>query len=187
MMVSLRYMKTITNIVRNFSLSCCIHESTSTKIDSHRIEKAINNKISPSSNSIPYSFDECQRRVEEIKRDGETRFPAGEIAIVRHYSLGKKKRPVLILSSFNHNQNPNATLLIVPFTTKYPNSAIYQWKIFSEETCHRSVVEKNSILIFDYSTLVEYEELETTLDSLKRGPFMTTIQWWKQTVNSILP
>jgi hypothetical protein len=78
-------------------------------------------------------------------------------------------------------------MLIVPFTTKYPNSALYQWKIFPEETCHRSVVQKNSILLFDYSTLVECEELETTLDSLKSDPFMATIKWWKQIINSILP
>jgi hypothetical protein len=78
-------------------------------------------------------------------------------------------------------------MLIVPFTIRYPNSALYQWKIFPEETCHRSVVEKNSILIFDYWTFVEYEELESTLDALKRDSFLATIQWWRQTVNSILP
>ncbi len=111
----------------------------------------------------------------------------GEIAMFRHYSSGKRKRPVLILSSSNHNQFQNGTLLIVPFTTKYPNSTLYQWKIFPEETCHRSVVEHNSILIFDYSTSVEYEELETTLDPLKSDPFMATIKCWKQIVNSILP
>jgi hypothetical protein len=70
-MVLFRRMKIITNVVRNFSLSCCIRESASSKIisfnfyfieiyfacflaksDSHRIEKAMNNETSTCSNSI---------------------------------------------------------------------------------------------------------------------------------------
>ena len=94
----------------------------------------------------------------------------------RNYSLGRKKRPVLILSSASHNRMSDAALLVVPFTTKYPNSALNQWKTFPGETSYRSVITRNSILPFNYSSFVECDSLEAALDSLRSETLIGTIQ-----------
>jgi len=111
---------------------------------------------------------------------------AGEIVVMRPPHLGNKKRPMLILTSSYHNSLKHATFLVVPFTTKSPNPCLHPFKISPMETKHRLVLRSESLLLFDYSTMIEENDIERTFDGLQSEALVATTRWWRWTINSIL-
>src|SRR5207302_1737101 len=111
---------------------------------------------------------------------------AGDIALYFMHNLGKKIRPVVILSSSMHNKLSDARLLIAPLSTRIPNTALHQLTINPMNTVYGLALKHKSNILFDYSIMIPSSDLKPTYDALDKATFEAALGWWRFCMNSIL-
>lgn len=102
-------------------------------------------------------------------------------------TLNGKKRPVLIISSDYHNSLTNATLLVVPITSKLVNTAIHQFHISPHDTVNETVIRMRSIILLDFSSFIHPSRVEPVNDYLQNDIFISFVRWWRWRINGLLP
>ena len=91
------------------------------------------------------------------------------------------------LSSNDYNCRWNSTLLIAPFTMRRTTSAIHKYGTTPTDTDRQNVVVFKSILLLNFSPFVHQSEVEPTNDYLRYKIFISAIELWHWTTNTILP
>ncbi|CAF1434182.1 unnamed protein product [Rotaria sordida] len=113
-------------------------------------------------------------------------YAAGDLATMFIYNLGKKLRPVVILSSSMHNKLRGARLIIAPLSSKPSNTALHQFAINPTDTLYEQVLKQKSNILFDYSAMIPPSYVKPTYDGLNEATLEATLIWWRWCINSIL-
>jgi hypothetical protein len=111
---------------------------------------------------------------------------AGDLAMFFTYTLGKKVRPVIVLSSSMHNKLRGARILIAPLSSNPSNTALHQFSVNSGDTLYGQVLKQKSNILFDYSMMVSSSYLKPTNDAVNKATLEATLVWWRWRINSIL-
>jgi len=120
--------------------------------------------------------------------DNRTRyiFSPGEFAILFIQDLGRKRRPVVVLSSSFHNRLHGARVLIVPLSSTVNNTALHRLIISPNDTRHGQVIKTESNILFDYTSMVSPKYLKPTHDGLQYDVLQQTLAWWQRLVKPIM-
>jgi hypothetical protein len=102
------------------------------------------------------------------------------------HNLERKVRPVVVLSSSMHNKLQNARLLIVPLSTKIPNTVLHQFTIDPMNTVCGLTLKHKANILFDYSMMISPSSLKPIYDALDKPTLEATLAWWRWCMHSIL-
>jgi hypothetical protein len=101
--------------------------------------------------------------------------------------LRLKIRLSVIIDQVYYNSFSNATLLVIPITSKLVKTALHQFHISPHDTVNQTVIRMRSIIWLDYSMFIRQSKIEPMNDYLQKDVSTSFIKWWRWRINGILP